>query len=84
MLTRNHLGANGFFFDSGHTHGTLELKAIAPVIEKAKLTSGIWGSPDDHALQPSNAKPGNSLEAEKFLSSEVEAENIKRLMNAPL
>lgn len=84
MPTRNHLGANGFFFDSGHTHGTLELEAIAPVIEKAKLAIGIWGLPDDHALHPSNAKPGNYLEVEKFLSSEVEVENIKRLMNAPL
>jgi hypothetical protein len=84
MPTRNHLGANGFFFDSGHTHGTLELEAIAPVIDKTKLAIGIWGLPDDHALHPSNAKPGNYLEVEKFLSSEVEVENIKRSMNTPL
>lgn len=84
MPTRNHLGANSFFFDSGHTHGTLELEAIAPVIDKTKLAIGIWGLPDDHALHPSNAKPGNYLEVEKFLSSEAEVENIKKSMNTPL
>jgi len=62
----------------------LELEAIAPVIDKTKLAIGIWGLPDDHALHPSNAKPGNYLEVEKFLSSEVEVENIKRSMNTPL
>lgn len=84
MPTREHLGANKFFFDSGHTHGTLEREAIAPVIEKNKLAIGVWGLPDDHPLHPYNAKPGNYLEVEKFLSSEVEVENIKKSMHRPL
>ena len=84
MPTRTHLGANELFFDGGHTHGTLEHEAIAPVIEKNKLAVGIWGLPDDHPLHPFNAKPGNYLEVEKFLSSEVEVENIKKSMNKPL
>jgi len=84
MPTRKHQGANEMFFDSGHTHGTLELEAIAPVIEKNKLAIGIWGLPEDHALHPSNAKPGNYLEVEKFLSSETNVEQVKRSMNAPL
>jgi len=84
MPTREHLGANAFFFDGGHTHGTLEHEAIAPVIEKNKVAIGIWGLPDDHPLHPFNAKPGNYLEVEKFLSSEVEVENIKKSMNKPL
>jgi hypothetical protein len=84
MPTREHLGANKFFFDSGHTHGTLEREAIAPVIEKNKLAIGVWGLPDDHPLHPYNAKPGNYLEVEKFLSSEIEVENIKKSMHRPL
>jgi hypothetical protein len=84
MPTRKHQGANEMFFDSGHTHGTLELEAIAPVIEKDKLAIGIWGLPEDHALHPSNAKPGNYLEVEKFLSSDTNVEQVKRSMNAPL
>ena len=84
MPTRKHLGVNDFFFDGGHTHGTLEREAIAPVIEKDKVAIGIWGLPDDHPLHPYNAKPGNYLEVEKFLSSEVEVENIKKSMHRPL
>jgi len=84
MPTRKHQGANEMFFDSGHTHGTLELGAIAPVIEKDKLAIGIWGLPEDHTLHPSNAKPGNYLEVEKFLSSDTNVEQVKRSMNAPL
>lgn len=84
MPTREHQGANSLFFDGGHTHGTLEIEAIAPVIQKNKLAIGIWGLPEDHALHPSNAKPGNYLEVEKFLSSEEQVNNIKRLMNMPL
>jgi len=84
MPTREHQGANSLFFDGGHTHGTLEMEAIAPVIQKNKLAIGIWGLPQDHALHPSNAKPGNYLEVEKFLSSEEQVNSIKRMMNMPL
>ena len=84
MPTREHQGANNLFFDSGHTHGTLEKEVIAPVIEKNKIAIGIFGLPEDHALHPSNAKPGNYLEVEKFLSSEKEVNNLKRLMRTPL
>jgi hypothetical protein len=54
------------------------------VIEKNKLAIGIWGLTEDHALHPSNAKPGNYLEVEKFLSAETNVEQVKRSMNAPL
>ena len=62
----------------------MEKEVIAPVIEKNKIAIGIFGLPEDHALHPSNAKPGNYLEVEKFLSSEKEVNNLKRLMRTPL
>ncbi|NDF98750.1 MAG: hypothetical protein EB101_07470 [Chitinophagia bacterium] len=84
MPTRKHLGANEFFFDGGHTHGTLEREAIAPVIEKNKVAIGIWGLPDDHPLHPFNVKPGNYLEVDEFLSSKANVEDLMKSMHRPL
>jgi hypothetical protein len=84
MPTRKHLGVNDFFFDGGHTHGTLEREAIAPVIEKDKVAIGIWGLPDDHPLHPFNVKPGNYLEVDEFLSSKANVEDLMKSMRRPL